>query len=83
MQIAIAVAGILSIYLGYRLFCGIPLGITRGIAGALLALFGMAILSADVQTLRHRDTETHRQTHQGSFRTPGTRHKKAPGDWLA
>ena len=83
MQIAIAVAGILSIYLGYRLCCGIPLGITRGIAGVLLALFGMTILSADVQTLRNQDTATRKQTHQRSVRIPDPRHKKATSDWVA
>jgi len=45
---ALAVAGAVSIYLGYRLFC-----YSRGwytlAAGALLALLGMGLLVADVR----------------------------------
>jgi hypothetical protein len=51
-----ALVGVLSIFLGYRLFCGLSgqktaerSGLVTNLAsGALLALFGMAILVADV-----------------------------------
>ncbi len=55
MRIAEIVTGVLSIYLGYRLFCDVPPEPSRTLArrlftnvasGTLLALFGMAILAS-------------------------------------
>lgn len=57
LRMVIALVGILSIFLGYRLFCGIS-GVRTGrrstvmtnlASGALLALFGMGMLVADVR----------------------------------
>lgn len=51
LRVIIALIGILSIYLGYRLFCGrsAQRTLTNFTAGALLALFGMAILVTGVR----------------------------------
>lgn len=45
LQIGLALLGALSVYLGYRLFFDSPAKI---LSGALLALFGVATLSADL-----------------------------------
>ena len=51
-RIVIAVVGLLSIFLGYRLFCGVSAQKSGKLAnfasGALLALFGMVALVAGV-----------------------------------
>jgi hypothetical protein len=60
MQLAIAVAGALSIYLGYKLFCDSAYQKSRVrhlISGALLAVFGLGILIGDVHGVR---TAAHR-----------------------
>jgi hypothetical protein len=64
MQIAAAIVGAVSLYLGYRLFCESPV---RAVSGALLALFGVAILSADFATARNHAVVEIR---------PGTHHAK-------
>jgi hypothetical protein len=59
VRAAMAVAGVLSIYLGYRLFCNIAaqrtlrrsILLTNMASGALLALFGLGILVADVRAV--------------------------------
>jgi hypothetical protein len=84
VRLAIAGVGALSIFLGYRLFCEMPWAKTRGVlfvsgvAGALLALFGMGILSADLRGLHaERGSETRPAAHhakpagEGSFAKPG------------
>jgi hypothetical protein len=48
MDIFLAVAGVLSIYFGYRLFCHTRRW-TSLVAGAFLALLGMGMLVADVR----------------------------------
>ncbi|HWF12032.1 MAG TPA: hypothetical protein VG297_26370 [Bryobacteraceae bacterium] len=48
MDIFLAVAGALSIYFGYRLFCHSRRWTTL-MAGAFLALLGMGMLVADVR----------------------------------
>ena len=53
LQIAIALLGALSVFLGYRLFCESPV---RPLSGALLAVLGVAILSADLIGLRSHAT---------------------------
>jgi hypothetical protein len=83
VRLAIAVAGILSIYCGYRLFCGLPYRRSRavlwfhGLSGAIFAIFGMAILSADASSLRNEAVKVrpahHRPAEAGSFVTPGAR----------
>jgi hypothetical protein len=52
-RIAIGASGFVSIYLGYRLFCETRrVTLLRGLSGALLALYGMAILGGDVWNWR-------------------------------
>ncbi len=54
MEILTAVAGAFSIYLGYRLFCDCAYQKSRIrhlVSGALLAVFGLGILIADVHAL--------------------------------
>jgi hypothetical protein len=55
LGLLMAVAGALSIYLGYRLFCDSAYQKSRVrhlVSGALLAVFGLGILIADVRGLR-------------------------------
>ena len=57
LRVVTAAIGLLSVFLGYRLFCGVadrksarPSSLFINIAsGALLALFGMGILVVDVR----------------------------------
>jgi hypothetical protein len=59
MRAVMAIAGALSIYLGYRLFCDVShqksprlsVFVTHMASGAMLALFGLAILIADVREM--------------------------------
>jgi hypothetical protein len=67
LQIAIALLGALSVFLGYRLFCESPV---RFLSGALLTLFGAGILSADLISLR-RDALIESR--------PATQHTKPAG----
>jgi hypothetical protein len=67
LQIAIALLGALSVFLGYRLFCESPV---RILSGALLALFGVGILSADLVGLR---------SHAVAESKPAIRHAKPAG----
>jgi hypothetical protein len=62
LRMAIALAGLINIYLGYRFFSDVPFAETRSArgrmlanmgSGTLLTLLGMAILFADASTL-HR-----------------------------
>jgi hypothetical protein len=60
VDMLMAFAGALSIYLGYRLFCDSAYQKSRVrhlVSGALLAIFGLAILIADVRSVR---TSAHR-----------------------
>ena len=75
MEILMAVAGALSVYLGYRLFCDCAYRESRMrhlVSGALLAVFGLGILIADVHALRAGVNHSHsswrrRTTEEGSF----------------
>jgi hypothetical protein len=74
-RIAIAAASALSIYLGYRLFCDAR----NAVFGAILALFGMGILVADLGVhTTHEAVKQSRPAEQGSF-TPA--HKPSI-EWL-
>ena len=77
IRLAAAVIGTLSIYLGYRLFCDRrPVLLTNLASGALLALFGLGILLADVRAMRppgpdfHPAWENRKSTEDGSFEAP-------------
>lgn len=55
MHTAMAIAGVLSIYLGYKLFCDSAYQRNRFrhlLSGALLAMFGLGILIADFHGVR-------------------------------
>jgi hypothetical protein len=94
VRLAIAAAGILSIYFGYRLFCGLPyrsatrsLLILNSVSGALFAIFGMAILATDARTLQNpavvsRPIHKAGPAEHGSFTTPPVSRHRAV-DWLA
>jgi hypothetical protein len=78
LQIAIAILGALSVFLGYRLFCETPV---RLLSGALLALFGVAILSADLIGLRgHAAIESKPATQHA--KPAGLNRHRASGDWF-
>jgi hypothetical protein len=62
VDILMAVAGTLSIYLGYRLFCDSAYQRSRVrhlVSGALLAMFGLGILIADVRSVRTAANRSH------------------------
>jgi hypothetical protein len=62
VDILMAVAGALSIYLGYRLFCDSAYQRSRVrhlVSGALLAMFGLGILIADVRSVRTAANRSH------------------------
>jgi len=74
-----AVIGAVSIYLGYGLFCDSAYQkkrIRHLAAGALLAVFGLGILIADVRSIRAERSgspsarQKTRSTKEGSFETP-------------
>jgi hypothetical protein len=76
LQIAIALLGALSVFLGYRLFCESP---ARFLSGALLTLFGAAILSADLVGMRsHGVIEPSPATHH--TKPAGANRHRASGD---
>ena len=87
MNILMAVAGILSIYLGYRLFCDSAYQRNRFrhlVSGALLAVFGLGILIADVRTARP-DPQAARykrkSTKEGSFERPAVHRRGSASEW--
>ena len=90
MNILMAVAGILSIYLGYRLFCDSAYQRSRVrhlVSGALLAVFGLGILIADLHDLRaaRHDPQAARykrkSTKEGSFERPAVHRRASASEW--
>lgn len=92
-RVVIGIGGFISIYCGYKLFCEIPFGRTRtisiinGLSGAVLALFGMALLVGDVHSISVSPTVQTRQAirrakpaEAGSFTVPEAEHG-ATRDW--
>jgi hypothetical protein len=74
-----AVVGALGIYLGYRLFCDSAYQKSRVrhlVSGALLAVFGLGMLIADVRDFRAARPDSHaarykrKSTKEGSFERP-------------
>ena len=78
LQIAIAILGAVSVFLGYRLFC--QSGI-RLLSGALLALFGVALLSADLIALRSHVVIEPRPATQHA-KPAGLNRHRASTDWF-
>ena len=84
IRVAVAIAGVLSLYLGYRLFCDLSPHeprttrsalLTNLVSGGLLAVFGLIILIADVRGMRTHSTVAHpswqeRSTREGAFGDP-------------
>ncbi len=73
------VAGAIGIYLGYRLFCDSAYQRSRVrhlVSGALLAVFGLGILIADVRSLRTPGPDSpsarykRKAAKEGSFERP-------------
>lgn len=79
MRLGMAAVGCISIYLGYKLFCDgtqESRRLTTFVAGALLAIFGLGLVLAEVRGIgsagheaRHR-LQHSRSTEEGSFATP-------------
>jgi|SRR5581483_10591748 len=91
VRIAIAAIGFLSVYCGYKLFCELPFARNRtavlALSGALLALFGVVILAADIHGLSNRFAQATRppiqQIHPadpGSF-TPHMNQNRPAANW--
>jgi len=86
VEILMAVAGALSVYLGYRLFCDCAYQKSRVrhlVSGALLAVFGLGILIADVRDLRSAAHHSHsasqkKATQEGSFEPPRLNKSRSP-----
>jgi hypothetical protein len=92
VEILMAVAGALGIYLGYRLFCDSAYEQSRVrhlVSGALLAVFGLGILIADVRSIRTARPDSHaawhsgKSTKEGSFETPKIKKRTRVPEWLA
>jgi hypothetical protein len=90
VNILMAVMGILSIYLGYRLFCDSAYQRNRVrhlVSGALLAVFGLGILIADVRDVRaaRHDPQAARykrkSTKEGSFERPAVHRRANASEW--
>jgi hypothetical protein len=87
LHIAIAILGALSVFLGYRLFCdSAPFArfapnTGRILSGALLALFGVAILSADLVGLRSCGLTEPKPATQHA-KPAGTNRHRASTDWF-
>jgi hypothetical protein len=73
VRLAIATGGLLSIYLGYKLFCDVPFRKGRTfrtifllnlVSGAALAIFGIGVLTADLRGIH-------------TSNSPGLRHQKS------
>ena len=85
VRLAIAAGGLLSIYLGYKLFCEVPFRTGRTfrtvfvlnlVSGAALALFGVGILTADIRSIQNNDSPAVRHkksAEEGSFSGPKVR----------
>jgi len=80
VRVAIGVAGALSIYRGYRLFCRPNARLMNGILGALLAVMGMGILTAEIRGIGRPRTTESAPVHR--TKPVGTGRHKPSGDWL-
>lgn len=78
-RIVIALAGALSIYWGYKLFCKIQR--IDVVSGALLAIFGMGLLTADARAIDRPAAVPRAPLHH--TKPVGTGRHKPSTDWLA
>ena len=79
-RIALALVGALSIYCGYRLFCKPSAQWLNPVSGALLTIFGMGILTADVRGIGQPPASRAAPLHQ--TKPVGTGRHKPSTDWL-
>ena len=79
-RIAIAVVGALSIYCGYRLFCKPSAQWLNAISGALLTIFGMGVLTADVRGIGRPPVSQAAPLHH--TKPVGTGRHKPSANWL-
>lgn len=92
VRAAAGVVGLLSVYCGYKLFCEMPFAKNRpmhlihGLSGALLALFGMALLIAGIHNIsapvaqQSRATAHHSAPAEAGSFTPHANHQHS-SDW--
>jgi hypothetical protein len=79
VMLLVAWAGLTCIWLGYKLFCGLPAISVDGpqasrssvflmnvVPGALLALVGSGLLTADARVLTHHSNRSHTPAGQGA-----------------
>jgi hypothetical protein len=83
MRVAEGIIGILSIYLGYRLFCDVATErrrfFTNLASGALLGLFGLASLILATANYRPREVPVRGHGNTRSLNAPGIhRYGQAP-----
>jgi hypothetical protein len=85
IRVVEGIAGMLSIYLGYRLFCDIPFErsrvmrrrlLTNIASGTLLGLFGMAGLIAAAGGHRTHAVARGKSTATRSLKSPGLVHRR-------
>ena len=79
-RIAIAIVGALSIYWGYRLFCKPSAQWLNAISGALLTIFGMGVLTADVRGIGRPPASHAAPLHH--TKPVGTGRHKPSANWL-
>jgi hypothetical protein len=93
VDILMAVAGALSIYLGYGLFCDSAYQKSRVrhlVSGALLAILGLGILIAGVRELRSARPDSRaaryqyrrKSTKEGSFERPAVNRRTSASERL-
>ena len=79
-RIAIAVVGAINIYWGYRLFCKPGTQWLNAISGALLTIFGMGVVTADVRGIERPPASQAAPLHH--TKPVGTGRHKPSADWL-
>jgi hypothetical protein len=73
MNAIIFIAGLLSVYIGYRMFCSVSRRTSSMVSGALLAMLGMGIVVGEAKAFVN-----HRTPASGVHRSPNWRNGAAP-----
>lgn len=80
MNTILLIAGLLSVYFGYRLFCSISRRALSTVSGAVLAMFGMAILVGEARAFATHTTHpvsgTHRSTNWHNGAAPSSHNRQ-------
>jgi len=66
MHISLLIAGLLSIWFGYRLFCNMSRGSLSSVSGAVLAMAGVFVLVGEAKAFAGRRTSTVTGVHRSS-----------------